>query len=119
MPASNGADRNTLETVGWQLAMAFGQGSGTILATPAALRLAFEAYRASLTNHLSDWDEYSLLTIEYCRLLGKLSAHYAIADDRYVIDAPDVRHALEVIRKKSTWPLETCKITGLREGQSR
>ena len=99
---------NSEETMALQLAMAFGQGAGTMLATPAALVAALAPYRESLHDRLSEWDTLSLKFIEFSRALGTLSATHAAQAGRLVIDEADVEWALPKILSNTLLPLGAC-----------
>lgn len=82
------------------LAMAFGQGAGTMLATEEALQLALSKCAPFLEANNSDseeWTNFALRFIEYARGLGTLSAHVAAGNLQYVIDAAAVGRALGAI----------------------
>jgi hypothetical protein len=106
MPETSTVEGRTL-----QLAMAFGQGAGVMLATEAALLAALGPYAESIRGRDSDWDEYALQSLEYARVLGSLAAHHALGAGHCVIDAHDVRHALEIVRENRLPPLLVCKLT--------
>ena len=99
-----------------QLAMAFGQGAGVMLATEQALLVALDAYRESVNARARDWNDYSLQAIEYGRVLGSLAAHHALANSRCVIDEDDVRYGLDGVTDNDRSPLGFCRLT-LRERQ--
>ncbi|HEX6464813.1 MAG TPA: hypothetical protein VFZ98_10180 [Vicinamibacterales bacterium] len=100
------------QTIGLQLAMAFGQGAGTMLATSAALLAAFNPYAEAFKERVDNWAEYELQAVEYARALGQVAAYAAASNKRCVIDAPDVRYALGVVRRNTLAPLEPCALTG-------
>jgi succinyl-CoA synthetase beta subunit len=79
------------------LAMAFGQGAGTMLATEDALQLALSKCARFLEANSSDseeWEANALRFIEYARAVGTLAAHSAAGDLKPVIDATAVDRAL-------------------------
>jgi hypothetical protein len=97
--------------VGWQLAMAFGQGAGgTVMATRGALALAFETYGRKLEGD-PDWKNKSVVALEFARILGRMAAFHAASQGRCVIDIPDVESALLAVRMTEMEPLEGCPIT--------
>ena len=110
-------DPDTTQTIGFQVAMAFGQGAGTMLATPAALRHAFSKYDAIFTRNVKRWPEYELVALEYARALGQQAAFAAARDNRCVIDVDDVQHGLDVIWRNRLRPLSNCGLTPLRQRQ--
>ena len=106
MPES--ATSSEFETITWQLAMAFGQGAGTMLATPAALSDALGPYRTYLFDNTRSWNDVALLFIEYTRALGTLAMVNAARRGAAVIEAPDVKKALFSIRTNKVFPLGPC-----------
>jgi hypothetical protein len=92
------SEDNTLETIAYQLAMAFGQGSGTMLATPGAVKAAFESFRDGVEQRAGNWDTHALLFIEFARALGTLAAAHAVRDNSPVIRQADVLGAVDGIR---------------------
>ena len=57
-------ENTTVEGKILQLAMAFGQGAGVMLATEQAVLVALDAYRDSVNTRARDWNDYSLQAIE-------------------------------------------------------
>jgi hypothetical protein len=106
MPES--ATPSEFDTITWQLAMAFGQGAGTMLATPSAVSDALSPYRAYLIDNAGSWNDVALLFIEYSRALGTLSMVNAASRGAAVIDATDVKKALISIRSNKAFPLGPC-----------
>jgi hypothetical protein len=104
-------DETTVEAKFLQLAMAFGQGAGVMLATEEALLAAREAYAGDVRARAPEWNEYALQAIEYGRILGSLAAEHALRHSRCVIDVPDVRHALGVVQTNERGPVGFCRIT--------
>jgi hypothetical protein len=94
----------------WQLAAAFGQGAGTMMATRRALRVAFANYDEAI-RVFRDWDAHATLIIEYARALGRAAADHASRTGHCVIDVEDVEHALEVVRGNRREPLVACPLT--------
>ena len=78
---------DSLESMTLQLAMGFGQGAGTMLATTDAVMMARDAYRVQLGQIAGQWSEYALQTIEYSRVLGSLAAAHALNAGRSVIES--------------------------------
>src|SRR6188508_2070074 len=83
-----------LEAVKLQLAMAFGQGAGAMLARPDALHRLFTGNEKIITNALSDWEASQWAFTALVRLLGQLSATRAAAAGRMEIDWPDIDECL-------------------------
>jgi hypothetical protein len=96
---------NTLESATLQMAMAFGQGTGGMVATPAAVLLAVESIRPTLEENLKRWDAYALTFLEFSRGFGRLSAHRAVRDGRVVVIRDDVAWSLEHLRATSFYPM--------------
>ena len=107
--ASAGGD--STHAIGLQLAMAFGQGAGTMLATSAALLAAFTPYAAAFEHRAERWAEFELRAVEYARALGQVAACSAASNRRCVIDVKDVRYALGVVRSNTQPPLSVCDLT--------
>jgi hypothetical protein len=106
------------ETMTWQLAMAFGQGAGTMLATSAAVSEAIAPYRQYLTGNTGSWNSVALLFIEYTRALGRLAMVNAASRGAAVIDAADVKKALLSIRGNQLFPLGPCNCLEAPRGSS-
>src|SRR5262245_46719309 len=91
----NAEGENTLESATLQMAMAFGQGTGGMSATPAAVTLAVETIRPTIEANLRRWDLFALTFLEFSRGFGRLSAHHAVSDGRMVVIEQDVSWALD------------------------
>lgn len=105
------SDGDSTHTIGLQLAMAFGQGAGTMLATSEALMAAFTPYAAAFEEKAERWVEFELKALEYARALGQVAAYAAASNRRCVIDAEDVRYALSVVQSNTVRPLLVCDLT--------
>ena len=110
--APRGGD--TPRTIGLQLAMAFGQGAGALLATPEALETAYDTYATAFEVRAREWSAFELRAIEYSRALGQVAAWTAISNGRCIIDAKDVKAAFAVVRRNRLRPLRLCDLTGGR-----
>jgi len=108
--APGGGD--TPRTIGLQLAMAFGQGAGALLATAEALETAFDTYAEAFDDRAAEWHAFELRAIEYSRALGQVAAWTAMSNGRCIIDAKDVRAAFAVVRGNRLRPLQGCDLTG-------
>ena len=95
----------------WQLAMAFGQGTGTLLATREALLDAFRPYADAIGDD-ANWQQQSSRIFAFARALGQISAAHAARAGRCVIDSEDIKFALMAVRKNTIEPLGQCAITG-------
>ena len=99
------------QSIGLQLAMAFGQGAGTMLATAEALLAAFETYAAAFENRAGNWQAFELRAIEYARALGQAAAWSALSQRRCIIDVADVRAAFGTVKRNTLRPLQLCDLT--------
>lgn len=105
---------DTPQTIGLQLAMAFGQGAGAMLATSEALLTAYNAYLPSFERKAGEWPEHELRSLQYARALGFLAAFTAAQNGRAVIDVEDVRTALGNVRHNRLRPLMLCSLTPIK-----
>jgi hypothetical protein len=78
------------------ISMAFGQGAGTMRATPDAVDAATADYRRLIEQSTEPWEVIELSTLELARSVGRFAAHVATADGRDVIEK---RHYVEARRK--------------------
>jgi hypothetical protein len=99
---------STFETITYQLAMAFGQGAGTMLASAGAVSTAIAPFSQAFSNNVNQWDDWALKSIEYARALGKLSSVYAAANGAAVIQTAHVSWALQQIANNAILPLGPC-----------
>lgn len=88
-----------------QLAMAFGQGTGTMLATEEAVKTALASLTAYLEKSSVRWNRDSLKFIEYARALGTVAAVAAAGDRAFVIGREHVETALNGIERNLVEPL--------------
>jgi hypothetical protein len=112
MASGNPSGGDTTQTIGLQLAMAFGQGTGTMLATAGALLKAFNTYGASFDDKAASWEDFELRALEYARALGQVAAYAAVKNGRCVIDVDDVQYALGIVQANTLRPLSVCDLTG-------
>jgi hypothetical protein len=108
---ARGVGGDTPQSIGLQLAMAFGQGAGTMLATPRALMAAFNTYAEAFTDRAESWSAFELRAVEYARALGQVAAWTAVDNGRCIIDLADVRAALTVVQRNVHRPLSLCDLT--------
>jgi len=80
-----------------QLAMAFGQGAGVMLADAQALEGLFAEHADLLDNAMRNWDSSRWAFVELMRLLGQISAARAAARGSAHIDNIDISAALEPV----------------------
>jgi hypothetical protein len=106
---------STFATITYQLAMAFGQGAGTMLASAGAVSTAIAPFSETFSNNLAQWDDWALKSIEYARALGKLSSVYAAVNGAAVIQTAHVNWALEQIANNTVLPLGPCNCIELGE----
>lgn len=85
-----------------QVFMAFGQGAGTMLATPAALRAGRAAYGKLFAP--DTWEQHAPLTLEFARAIGRLAAHNALQQGASAIGEDDMKAAIQKIHEKQLWP---------------
>lgn len=74
-----------IETVKLQLAMAFGQGAGVMLADAEAVTTLLAEEGDIIKNAIGNWDKSRWAFVELVRILGHLSAANAAADGSAVI----------------------------------
>lgn len=82
------------ETVTLQLAMAFGQGAGSMLARPEAIEGLLTKSNAIVDTAVANWDTDPWPFIVLVRMLGQLSATRAAAAGRAEIAAGDITRSL-------------------------
>ena len=87
MPAENDA-------IKLQLAMAFGQGAGTMLANAEALETLLSEQGEMLATALNTWDKSRWAFTELVRTLGQLSAAHAAAGGSAEIRWNDIAASL-------------------------
>jgi hypothetical protein len=80
-----------------QLAMAFGQGAGVMLANPEALETLLSEHGEILRSAMADWNASRWAFIELVRTLGQLSAARAAANGSAVIRSEDINPSMEVV----------------------
>jgi hypothetical protein len=83
-----------IEAVKLQLAMAFGQGAGAMLAKPDALQQLFTDNEHIITKAMADWEASQWAFTALVRLLGQLSAARAAAAGRAEIESSDIDEPL-------------------------
>jgi hypothetical protein len=85
-----------------QVYMAFGQGTATMLATPAALRAGRTEYVK--TFEPENWLTDAPVALEYARALGRVAAHLAVQKGATAIDEEHFMRAAEMVRGNQVWP---------------
>ena len=99
---------SSFETISWQLAMAFGQGAGNLLATPRAVTAAISPFRETFSNNVARWDEWGLKSMMFARTLGQVAAARAVVAEAVVIDTAHVTWALDRVANNQIMPLGGC-----------
>jgi hypothetical protein len=94
--------------------MAFGQGAGTMIATPEAVRAGEAAYEKVLSPR--NWDENALAVLEYSRAVGRVAAHIATDAASPIIDAKHVRAAIKKVGVNQAGPVRCPFCPSLRPG---
>src|SRR5262245_48031526 len=111
MPTRNAPGGDTPQSIGLQLAMAFGQGAGPMHATPDALVALYEKYRPAFERKIGQWPGIELQTLAFARAAGFGAAVRAAQNGRAVIDVEDALDAIEKIRRNKLRPLIDCSLT--------
>jgi len=93
----------------WQLAVAFGQGAGTLHITTAAAEAVFNHYQQRL-GPARDWDAIALRMLEFMRALGAASQMWALRRGSAVIDVDDVGAAIAKLNPRQAHPLSDCPV---------
>jgi hypothetical protein len=88
-------DKVTVPDLVVQTAMGFGQGAVDLTVTTAASRLLRSYFTPRFEHHLEHYKEHRLAMLAYARGLGWYAATLAASRGRSIIDAVDVRVALD------------------------
>jgi hypothetical protein len=96
---------HTAQSIELHIAMAIGQGAGTMLATSRALMAVFDSYGDAIKDSVARWGDIHLRTAEYARALGQIAAHVAIANGHCVIEYEDMQSAINVVQHNRVPPL--------------
>jgi hypothetical protein len=91
-----------------QLAMAFGQGAGSMLAAEEGIKTALAPYERKISEVSGRWSQVAVIFIEYARILGHLSAVHAAQAGRCVITSEDVEVGLRAIQANTLDPFMPC-----------
>jgi hypothetical protein len=86
-----------VDTVKLQLAMAFGQGAGTMLANAEALETLLAEHGAILGSALTNWSASHWAFTELVRTLGQLSAARAAASGSPEIRWSDIEPSIAAV----------------------
>jgi hypothetical protein len=87
----------SVEEMQLQLAVAFGQGTGAIPASPDALGFALSSSAVLIRRARGDWDASRHAFVDLVRRMGQISATLAIAGGKAEIGRPHVRAALKIV----------------------
>ena len=86
-----------LQDVELQLIMAFGQGSGSMMASAEALRAGLSSQQPVIQNAMNRWSSARFALYELVRLAGQIAAARAALDGRPEIDSAHVIDALQIV----------------------
>jgi len=86
-----------VELVKLQLAMAFGQGAGTMLAEKDALKSLLDENGKILLKAMDNWDESHWAFVELMRVLGQHASVIAIGAGHGRIKWTDIKHAIPAV----------------------
>jgi len=92
--------KTNLETVKLQLAMAFGQGAGSMLAEAAAIERLLADNGVLIKFAEKNWEEVKVPFAHYVRLLGQQAAMRAAAAGRPEIVGTDIRQSAATILRE-------------------
>ena len=79
-----------------QLAMAFGQGTGTMMADPDAIVFALSDQEETIERAARDWTGTKHTLFELVRLIGQIAAVQAAMDKKPQIEKKHVQIAIPV-----------------------
>jgi hypothetical protein len=80
-----------------QLAMAFGQGAGFMLANPEAVTYAVSSQAALIERAAGDWEASKYPFIELVRVLGQMAATRAAVDGKPEISKKHVEDVIGAV----------------------
>ena len=100
-----------------QVFMAFGQGAGTMHATPAAVRAGRLKYGPTLK--VQNWDADAPQVLEFARALGRVAANLAAQEGSTAIDEQHFRRASELVigHQIGPWSCPYCPPVGKPGGR--
>jgi hypothetical protein len=87
----------SVETIQLQLAMAFGQGAGAMLANPEALAFALSENAALIRRAAGDWTASKPAFIELVRVLGHITATRAAMDGKHEIGRNHIQDGIRTV----------------------
>jgi hypothetical protein len=85
------------ETIKLQLAMAFGQGTGTLLASQDALNQLLSTQGDLVSRAATNWNVTHWAFVELVRILGQLSAAHAAAANSPIVRWEDISACIEPV----------------------
>jgi hypothetical protein len=90
---------SSVDTIRLQMAMAFGQGAGCMLANPEALAFALSENTALIERAVGDWTASRPAFIELVRVLGQVAATKAAVDGSPEIEKRHIEYGLHIVLK--------------------
>jgi len=90
-----GDGKVTVDDLVVQTAMAFGQGAELLNVSPRASRLLLSYFKPRFEHHLDHYRQHVLGMLAYARGLGWYAATLANSKGRAIIDAVDVKVAID------------------------
>ena len=85
------------QSVQLQLAMAFGQGTGTMMASAEALEYALTQHSDVILRANADWQAAKYTFLELVRLAGQIAAVHAAHDSKAEIARIHVERAIPAV----------------------
>lgn len=80
-----------------QLAVAFGQGTGSVHLTAEGASAGAQVFTDYLGPALVQWDTLASLAWDFARVTGHLASHNAVKNGRHAITAEDVLWAANAV----------------------
>jgi hypothetical protein len=91
-------DKPSIEVIQLQMAMAFGQGAGSMLANSEALRAALSRDDGVLIKRAArDWDTWQYAFLWLTRTAGQIAAARAAAEGKPEIDRSSIEVAIDSV----------------------
>ena len=87
----------SFDTIRLQLAMAFGQGAGSMLANSETLAFALSAHSGLIERAAGDWTASKPAFIELVRVLGQIAATRAVLDGKAEIEKQHIQEAIPAV----------------------
>ncbi len=88
---------HSIETIKLQLAMAFGQGAGVMLASEEALNHLLSGNSDLIEQAAQNWNASHWAFVELVRVMGQMSANHAAANGSAVIRSQDIDACIHVM----------------------